>query len=110
MEMNTNQRHINHEVKEILLQNKKSEDAFKDTVLEGKQRRYTIINEKDRHKYLTDEENAEFGQLLHYYLGKIENGRAVQGKEPFNSYLVINTDEDYANEVVEIMKKNGHLK
>lgn len=109
MEMNDNRRHINKNVQEILLNNK-PEPAFDGTFLEGKPRKYTVINEKDRRRYLSPEDNAEFDSLLHYYLGKIEEGRAVDGKEPFNSYLVINTDESYANEIADVMKRNGHLK
>ena len=109
MEMNDNHRHINPEIKEILLQNKR-EVAFDGTLLEGKPRKYTVINEKDRRCYLSEAENAEFDSLLHYYLGKIQEGRAMDDKEPFNSYLVINTDEPYANEIADVMKRNGHLK
>jgi hypothetical protein len=31
---------------------------------------------------------------------------ALDKKE--NTYLVINTDEPYADEIIEILKKNGH--
>jgi len=99
---------INNEVKKILTE-AKAEPAFKGTVLEGRERKYTIINEKDKAKYLTSEEQEEFESALFYYLGKIEEGRAIDGKEPFNSYVVINTDEPYINEIVEIMKLNGQL-
>lgn len=108
MEMNSSERHINKEVQEILTR-QQPEPAFDGTILEGKERRYTIINERDKRKYLTDSEQAELGQMLHYFLGKISEGRAVAGKEPFNNYLVINTDEPYANQVAAIMKANGHL-
>lgn len=38
----------------------------------------------------------------------IENGRERDGKKRSNEYIVINTDEPYANEVIEILKKHGH--
>ena len=38
----------------------------------------------------------------------VSAGRAAEGKEPCPKYLVINTDEIYANEVIKILKRNGH--
>ena len=35
-------------------------------------------------------------------------GRRIDGKNPYNKYLVINVDEPYASEIVEILKRNGH--
>lgn len=37
----------------------------------------------------------------------IELSRAEKGKKP-NSYIVINRDEPYADQVIEIMKQHGH--
>jgi len=105
--MNDSHRRVNENVKAILTGDNK-ETAFNGTVLEGKERRYTIINEKDRKKYLTPKENEDFGSALFYYLGKIEEGRALDDKEPFNSYAVINIDEPYTGEIIEIMKRHGH--
>lgn len=107
--MNNSWPHINKDIQSLLPQQQKEEEAFKGTALEGQERRYTILNERDRRKYLTPEENSMLDSALFYYLGKIEDGRAKDGKEPFNSYLVINTDEPYAGEVVDTMKRNGHL-
>lgn len=38
----------------------------------------------------------------------IKSGRERDRKKKDNTYLVINTDEPYAPEVVEILKRNGH--
>lgn len=38
----------------------------------------------------------------------VSANRAAAGKEPCPEYLVINTDEPYAPEVIEILKRNGH--
>lgn len=38
---------------------------------------------------------------------EVANYRSAQGKKE-NTYLVINTDEPYADEVIEIMKRHGH--
>ena len=102
--MNDNQRYINKDIRKILEQ----EPAFKGTVLEGRKRRFTVINEKDRTKYLTTEENEKFETALFHYLGKIKEGRAKDGKEPFNNYIVMNLDEPYIDEMIAVMKRNGH--
>lgn len=85
-----------------------SEQAFNGTVKEGWKRKYTVINEKDRKKYLTAEQNGVLEGVLFYYLGKIEEGRERDGKEPFNSYIVINLDEPYVDKIIDILKRNGH--
>lgn len=40
--------------------------------------------------------------------GEIDAIRLEAGKQNTNRYLVINADEPYAQEVVEILKRNGH--
>jgi len=106
--MNNSWPRINHEIKALLNPGEKVEPAFEGTVLEGRERRYTVINEKDRKKYLTEEENQELQHALFHHLGKIEEGRAKDGKEPYNSYIVINTDEPYIDEIIRIMHRYGH--
>ena len=39
---------------------------------------------------------------------RIGDMRALEGKNPSPEYLVINTDEPYAGEIIEILKRNGH--
>jgi len=41
-------------------------------------------------------------------MGKIQMGRKLAGKPSDNFYLVVNTDEPYAEQIIEIMKANGH--
>ncbi len=38
----------------------------------------------------------------------ISANRASQGKNPNPEYLVINTDEPYVSEIIDILKRNGH--
>lgn len=102
--MNDSKRRINNDIKKML----KAEPAFKGTVLEGNERRYTVINETDIRKYVPKEVSLEMGTALNAALYFVEEGREQDGKKPFNSYIVINTDEPYVNEVIEIMKRNGH--
>ncbi|MCG1009241.1 hypothetical protein J4760_04135 [Salinicoccus sp. ID82-1] len=65
---------------------------------------FTVIKHPDFKKYCdgTDLENLEL--IAH----KIQMGRISEGKNPSNSYIVINQDEPYADEVIEILKRNGH--
>ncbi|UUV25960.1 MULTISPECIES: hypothetical protein [Lysinibacillus] len=86
-----------------------AEQAFEGTVLEGKERRYTIINERDVEKYLSISERQDLAIVLDRILGNIEDGREKDGKKPYNSYIVINTDEPYINEIINVMKRHGHF-
>ena len=107
MEVNTNSRRINQEVIDILT--KPVEPAFEGTALEGKRRRYTVINHKDLDKYVDAFTQNELSIALDHVLGRIEDGRESEGKKPFNSYIVINTDEPYIDEIIEVMKRHGHF-
>ncbi|WP_342441765.1 hypothetical protein MHB65_22230 [Lysinibacillus sp. FSL K6-0075] len=104
--MNNSFPRINEEVTAILNKSKE-EPAFEGTVLEGKERRYTIINERDVEKYLSMGEQQDLAIVLDRMLGNIEHGREKDGKKQFNSYVVINTDEPWIDEIIEVMKRNG---
>ncbi len=58
---------------------------------------------------------SDVEQLTHHekvalgHIGEaIQEIRIKQGKSPVNQYLVINTDEPYADEVIDILKHHGH--
>lgn len=70
---------------------------------EGIANKFIVIKNDDVEKYLTYQDKI----ILKYMLRAIEKGRTEDSKK-FNYYVVINTDELYADEVIEIMKKNGH--
>jgi len=71
----------------------------------GAKQKYIIIKIEDYFKYV----NSVFKlAMLDNDLKDIEDGREKDGKTRFNEYLVINTDEPYAPEVIEILKRNGH--
>lgn len=71
----------------------------------GAKRKYIVIKIEDLLKYI----NSIFKlAMLDNDLKDIEDGRRADGKNPCNEYIVINTDEPYANEVIEILKKYGH--
>ncbi|MED3779381.1 hypothetical protein P4560_02290 [Heyndrickxia sporothermodurans] len=84
------------------------ESAFKGTVKEGFERRYTVINERDFQKYVKDSVKENFRLTFNNVAAWIEDGRKKDGKEPFNNYIVINLDEPYINDVIRIMKDHGH--
>lgn len=74
---------------------------------EGMHKKYLgIFKKEDIFKYLDMEQRAQLGMIG----AAIDNGRRLDGKPPAvnNTYLVINTDEPYADEVIEILKRNGH--
>lgn len=85
------------------------EQAFDGTVLEGRERRYTVLNEKDIAKYGDSQLIDNMNQAIDDVLFDIENGRSKDGKKPYNSYIVINVDEPYIGEIIEVMKRHGHF-
>jgi hypothetical protein len=66
--------------------------------------KFIVIKKEDGLNYLDSEESKNLEDILE----SIEIERAKTGKEPNNEYLVINLDEPYAPEIIEIMKRNGH--
>ncbi|OCA87487.1 hypothetical protein A8F95_08680 [Bacillus wudalianchiensis] len=86
------------------------ESAFKGAVLEGRERRYTVINERDVTKYVPEGAREDFNASFNNICDWIEEGRIEDGKKPFNSYIVINTDEPYIGEIIEVMKRHGHFR
>lgn len=61
--------------------------------------RFIVIKNDDAGKYLTDDEKESLSNIL----VAIMNGRARSGKTPEKTYLVCNTDEPYADEVMSII-------
>ena len=85
-----------------------AETAFEGTVLEGNERRYTVINERDLKKYVPYGAHETFRVAFNNVAAWIEEGRNDDGKKPFNNYIVINTDEPYIDEIIAVMKRHGH--
>lgn len=65
--------------------------------------KFIVIKKDDADKYL----NEKGQETLNGILDIIFDSRSMDGKK-INKYLVINTDEPYADEVIEILKSNGH--
>ena len=62
-----------------------------------------VIKIADTKKYLSLQERAEMSDILE----KINAGRDKNGRKE-NTYIVINTDEPYIQEIIDILKKYGH--
>jgi FKBP-type peptidyl-prolyl cis-trans isomerase 2 len=106
--MNDSHKRINEDVQAVLGKSDERENALDGTVKEGLQRRFTVLNERDYKKYVPREVKARFESDFKHVSRSIESGRMKEGKEPFNNYVVINLDESYIDEVIEILKRNGH--
>lgn len=68
---------------------------------EMKTNTHIVIKRDDIFKYLTDNQI----NYLDAILNTIADGRKKDGKNPYNSYYICNTDEPYANEVLEVIFK-----
>ncbi|WP_018306316.1 hypothetical protein [Desulfitobacterium hafniense] len=71
---------------------------------EGMQEKFLVLKVDDIKGYATKSQKRELTGLMN----RIEWMRKSAGKSVGNKYLVINTDEPYAPEVVDIMKRHGH--
>lgn len=70
--------------------------------LEGMNHKYTVFKNEDLKKLpLTIQTQIQLAGDM------IVHNRVGEGK-PENIYVVINTDEPYVGEVIEILKRNGH--
>jgi len=67
------------------------------------QYKYAVAKIEDIDELLNDESR----QTMYRLLNNITEKRESAGKKN-NSYIVVNTDEPYAHEIVNILKKNGH--
>ena len=66
--------------------------------------KHIVVKGDDCKKYLDDDALESLLQILLH----ISKSRKKDGKSDDNEYIVINTDEPYINEIIEILKKNGH--
>jgi len=66
--------------------------------------KFTVLKNDDIQKYAFSWE-IEYLDMLRK---TIKEGRVNDNKSPDHKYIVINTDEPYADEIIEILKKHGH--
>ena len=67
-------------------------------------RKYIVIKIDDYVKYVNSGIKAV---LLDNDLEDIKAGRKADGKDPCPEYIVVNTDEPYAQEVIDVLKRHG---
>lgn len=72
--------------------------------LEGMANKFIVINNQDLNKYV----GSNGLTAIEAVEDIIKANRILDGRKINNKYLVINTDELYADEVIEILKRNGH--
>lgn len=65
---------------------------------------HLVVKHADIYDYLLRSERHE----LNIYLQTIQDQRIRAGKPASPDYLVINMDEPYADEVIDIMRAHGH--
>lgn len=69
---------------------------------EGMKAKFTVIKNED----VLSLPNGLLWMEKLKNVGNVVN--VTRHPKPVNTYLVINTDEPYADEVIEIMKRHGH--
>lgn len=67
-------------------------------------KKFLVVKSEDINQHLNNIDRRDLLRILN----KIETGRKLTGKENGHSYLVVNTDESYADRIINIMKENGH--
>jgi len=70
----------------------------------GKLDKFAVLKTDDIKKYLSESEARRLWETF----DTIGDRRQLDGKKRGNLYLVINVDEPYAPEIIEILKRNGH--
>jgi hypothetical protein len=70
----------------------------------GAQDKFIVLKREDTANFLTRVQLDILSRLLK----AIASGRLKKGKKTGNEYLVINTDETYTPEIIDILKRNGH--
>lgn len=70
--------------------------------------RYQLIKLADAAEYLGPTGFKAMVDALEPFLEKIEQGRIKDGKSAGNDYIVINQDETYAPEIIEVLKRHCH--
>ncbi|APZ82619.1 hypothetical protein Goe27_01590 [Bacillus phage vB_BsuM-Goe27] len=67
------------------------------------QDKFIVWNKEELIQSCTEAELMKLNAIV----GRIVRKRIEEGKKPQNGYIVVNTDEPYAEEVRDILRKNG---
>lgn len=65
---------------------------------------YRVVKDEDISQHLSFNQQG----MLNHLLSLIQAGRAKEGKTRDNEYIVVNTDEPYIQDIVDVLKENGH--
>jgi len=68
--------------------------------------KYFIIKQEDMIKHTSEQDRIDLARILK----NIRVSRYKFNKNTGNKYLVINVDENYAKDVVDILRQNNHWK
>ena len=68
--------------------------------------KYIVIKQDDLYRYTSQEDQVDLARIIK----TIRDGRGEEKKNTGNKYLVINVDVGYADEIIDILKKNNHWK
>ena len=71
----------------------------------GGERKFVVLKIEDLIKYV---DSVFKLSMLENDMKDIRDGRKADGKNPEPEYLVINADEPYSPDVINILKNNGH--
>jgi|GEM_PF-3485829 len=71
----------------------------------GGLKKFIVIKIEDLVKYVPSYFKLA---MLDNDLTDIAAGREKDGKAPYNEYIVVNADESYINEIIDVLKKHGH--
>jgi hypothetical protein len=66
--------------------------------------KFLVYKAEDIDNSLSDEQIRNFNNIVDTY----EEYRISKGKSLDNEYIVINTDEPYIQDIINILQKNGH--
>lgn len=69
----------------------------------GGEFKFTVLKNEDIEKL-----PINLGVVIDRACDMVKEARSSEGRDPNPEYLVINLDEPYAPEVIEILKCNGH--
>lgn len=68
--------------------------------------KFTVLKNEDIRNALEGEDNADLRDAFNTILHMVAIYRDCEGKNPNNTYLVVNTDEPYADEVKAVIEKH----
>jgi hypothetical protein len=66
--------------------------------------KFLVLKNDDLNRYL----DSELENDLYNIVQTVDAGRSVEGKVDDNFYIVINQDEPYIQEIIDVLKKHGH--